>query len=216
MNIPVVINNRNLLTWPKAMLKKIKQYEGVGEIVIVDNESTYPPLLDWYDTNPCKIHRTTNLGHGGPWVSGIVESLKSEYYIVTDSDLGLDDTPNDTILYLLDKLHYLDIDKIGLGLDWQRVTQGSRYYNHMQGYERNRWQSSRIEQNVALDVPVDTTFALYKLNHYHIGGASTTHPYIARHYPWEYTPEEYNRNEEFKYYIEHASHSCSYKSFLGL
>ena len=32
----------------------------------------------------------------------------------------------------------------------------------------------------------------------------------------EYTPEEYNRNEEFKYYIEHASHSCSYKSFLGL
>ena len=58
--------------------------------------------------------------------------------------------------------------------------------------------------------------ALYKLHHYYIGGASTMDPYIARHYPWEYTPEEYDKDEEFKYYIQNASHSCSYKSLLGL
>jgi glycosyltransferase involved in cell wall biosynthesis len=214
--IPVIINNRDLLTWPKAMVEKIQTYEGVGDVIIVDNGSTYPPLLDWYETNPCKIHKTTNLGHAGPWISGIVESLNCEHYIVTDSDLGLDNTPSDTLLYLLDKLKSLDLDKIGLGLDWKRVTEHSRYYNHMQGYEKNRWENSRIEQDIAIDVPTDTTFALYKFHHYYIGGASTIYPYTARHYPWEFTPEEYEKDEEFKYYIKNASHSCSYKSLLGL
>ena len=61
MNIPVIINNRNLFTWPKAMVERIKEYDGVGEIIIVDNDSTYPPLLEWYATNPCRIERLNKI-----------------------------------------------------------------------------------------------------------------------------------------------------------
>ena len=37
MKIPVIINNRNLLTWPKAMVRDLSKWEGIGDIYIVDN-----------------------------------------------------------------------------------------------------------------------------------------------------------------------------------
>lgn len=216
MKIPVVINNRDLLTWPKAMLNKISTYEGVGEIIIVDNGSTYPPLLEWYETNPCKIYRETNLGHAAPWICGAVKDLKSDVYVVTDSDMGLDNTPSDTLLYLLDKMDSLNLDKIGLGLDWEIVPEDAFYYQRLNLYERDRWKNSRVENDVYLDVPIDTTFAMYKKDGYFIGGASTTFPYVARHYPWEFSRATYDEFDEFRYYIKNASHSSSFKYLLGL
>jgi hypothetical protein len=216
MKIPVIINNRDLLTWPKAMVEKIKTYKDVGSIYIVDNGSTYSPLLEWYKTNPCGIIMEKNLGFSAPWLSGIVENVASPYYVVTDSDMGLEDTPEDTLVYLLDKLRRLNLDKIGLGLDWQRVKPESMYYNRMQGHEKNRWATSKVSDDVYLDVQIDTTFALYKRGSYFIGGASTTFPYVARHLPWELSREDYENNEEFKNYVQNATASSSYKWFLGL
>lgn len=213
--ISVIINNRDLLTWPKAMVSRIERYAGVGEIIIVDNGSTYEPLLEWYKTSPCKIVRCKNLGHAGAWISGEVNKLTSPY-VVTDSDLGLDDTPDDTLLYLEDKMNSLQLDKIGLGLNWEIVSKDSPYYNHVNGYEKNRWMTSTIKDSVYLEIQIDTTFALYKPKHYFIGGASTTLPYTARHYPWELSLDEYKSNVEFRYYIDHASTSSSYKTFLRL
>lgn len=214
--IPVIINNRDLLTWPKVMLEKIKTYIDVGEIIIIDNNSTNPLLLEWYKTNPCIIKYVKNLGQAAPWISGVVSELNSEYYVVTDSDMGLENTPIDTLVYLKNKLEELSLEKIGLGLDWQIVSYNSPYYDRMQGHERTRWQNSAMQDNVYLDIPIDTTFALYKRKEYFIGGASTTFPYVARHIPWELSKEEYELDKEFKYYIEHAINACSYKNFLGL
>jgi hypothetical protein len=43
------------------------------EPIIVDNASTYPPLLSWYETNPCKVIRLSiNCGHRAPWEQGCV------------------------------------------------------------------------------------------------------------------------------------------------
>lgn len=217
MKIPVIVNNRNLLTWPKSMIEKIQTYEDVGEIIIVDNNSTYPPLLEWYNKHPCTVIRLDeNAGHTAPWVSRVIERLKSEYYIVTDSDMGLDNTPDNTLLYLKEKLDYLSLDKVGLGLDWRIVKPEAMYYNWMINHERVRWETSKKTQNVAIDVTIDTTFALYKKQEYFIGGGSTMAPYTARHFPWEYSMLDYAKDEEFRYYIDHVSNSCSFKWFLGL
>ena len=86
MKIPVIINNRNLLTWTKSMVEKIKTYDNVGDVIIIDNKSTYEPLLEWYKTNPCEIVYCDNLGHYGAWNSGIVNKLNCEYYVVSPSD----------------------------------------------------------------------------------------------------------------------------------
>lgn len=214
--IPVIINNRDLLTWPRAMVERIKRYDGVGEIIILDNGSTYEPLLEWYETKPCKVIRGENIGHTSPWAYGVVRDLKAEFYVVTDSDLGLDKTPDDTLLYLLDKEKTLNLGKVGLGLSVGYVSPSSPYYNHIQHYEIPRWTNSRYQDEVALDVAIDTTFALYSNQGYFIGGGSTYNLYKARHYPWELTKDQYERNLEFRYYIEHASNSSSYKWFLGL
>jgi hypothetical protein len=213
--IPVIINNRNLFTWVVEMVNKIKTYEGVGEIIIIDNGSDYPPLLEWYDTNPCTIHRAENIGHAAPWqVLGDV--ITNNDYVITDADMGLLDTPTDTLLYLKDNMDSLGLDKIGLGLNWGIVKEDSLYYNHIQSYEKNRWNSAHTN-NIYTDIAIDTTFALYKKGTpYFVGGASTTYPYVARHYPWEFNQETYENNEEFKYYIKNANTSSSYKTYLNL
>lgn len=217
MKIPVIINNRNFLTWPKAMVERIKEYDGVGEIIIVDNDSTYPPLLEWYATNPCRIERLdTNVGMGAPWVSGVVKQLNGAPYVLTDPDLGLEETPDDTLLYLLDKLNTLQLDKVGLGLDWQIVEKKSPYYERLNLYEKSRWNNSSVKDDVYTEVQIDTTFALYNVGHYFIGGSSTTFPYVARHYPWEFSIEEARNSEEFMYYMDNATSSSSYKTLIKL
>jgi len=217
MKIPVIINNRNFLTWPKAMVERIKEYDGVGEIIIVDNDSTYPPLLEWYATNPCRIERLNdNLGMGAPWVSEVVKKLNGAPYVLTDPDMGLEDTPDDTLLYLFDKLNSLQLDKVGLGLDWQIVEKKSPYYERLNVYEKNRWSNSPVIDGVHTEVQIDTTFALYNVDHYFIGGGSTTFPYVARHYPWEFSIEEARNSEEFMYYMDNATSASSYKTLIKL
>lgn len=217
MKIPVIINNRDLLTWPKAMVERISKYDNVGDIIIVDNYSSNKELLNWYATNPCKIFFADyNRGHTAPWDFRVVQYTNSSYYVVTDSDMGLENTPDNTLVYLKDKMDKLGLDKLGLGLNWQIVKQESPYYHHLQGYEKTRWEKSPIIDGIATNVAIDTTFAMYKVPQYFIGGGSTTFPYVARHLPWELTKEEYESNEEFKYYIQNATYSSSYKSFLKL
>lgn len=215
MDVPVIINNRDLLTWPKAMLEKIKSYDGVGEIIIVDNGSTYEPLLDWYATKPCRIEICTNLGMGAPWVSGVVEKLNTDYYVVTDPDLGLEDTPANTLIELKYQLmKNPDLGKVGLGLNFEIVGKDSPYYNHMKNYEYPRWFKSPVINGVYTGVPIDTTFAMYNRKQYFIGGGSLTWPYVARHYPWELTKAERDKNSEFIYYLEHATDASSYKTYF--
>ena len=188
--IPVIINNRDLLTWTRDMVSKIKTYDNVGEIIILDNASTYQPLLDWYKTEPCKIIYEKNLGHTGPWSSGLIKSLNSKYYVVTDPDLGLENTPKDTLTYLFDKLNSLNLPKLGLGLKWEPTPINSPYFDHVMGYEKKRYFDSRIKNDIFLDIAVDTIFALYKNQNYFIGGASTGGDYRAEHFPWYLTDKE--------------------------
>jgi hypothetical protein len=214
--IPVIINNRDLLTWTKSMVDKIKTLDNVGDIIIVDNSSTYQPLLDWYETKPCEIIKINNLGHTAPWESGLISKLNKPY-VVTDPDLGIDNLPKNTLIVLEEKLKQMsDLGKIGLKLDWESVKNTSPYYNHLQTYDRTRWANSRIINDVYIDVHIDTTFALYNTINYFIGGGSLNSPYIAKHYPWEFTHNERNNNEEFSYYINNASNASSYKVYLNL
>lgn len=218
MKIPVIINNRDLLTWPKAMVERISRYDNVGDIVIIDNASTNKELIQWYKTGPCNqvIASIENKGHTAPWDLNVVKFYNQGYYVVTDSDLDLSNTPDDTLQYLLEKEKELKLGKVGLGLEWWRVKPESPYYNHMQNYEVPRWNNTTVKNGVFTNIAIDTTFALYSVPYYFIGGGSTGVPYTARHLPWEFTVEEREKDAEFMYYIKNASNSSSYKTFLRL
>ena len=58
--IKIVINNRNRLTSTKNMLEHLLRLNPNEQIIILDNGSTYPPLLEWYKTIKSQINYIEN------------------------------------------------------------------------------------------------------------------------------------------------------------
>ena len=96
-NCKVVINNRNRLTTTKNMVDKLLELNADEQIIIIDNGSTYPPLLEWYNNinNPnVAVHFEKNEGHLALWATQLDKQL-GEYFVYTDSDIILpDEFPN--------------------------------------------------------------------------------------------------------------------------
>jgi hypothetical protein len=220
MKIPIIINNRNLLTYPSKMMNELKSFDNVGDIIIVDNGSTYEPLLEWYETKPCEIIRTTNNGHLSPWVIGLPEKLNSEFYVVTDPDLDLSITPKDSLLFLEDKMRtHSQYCKIGLSLKNWEVSENSPYHTFLKNWAKTNWDVNSVNDGLLVNQKNDTTFALYHINRHYRGNNCTTYlPYSANHIPWDFTYEMLNNiktyNYEYYFYLLNSSSSSSYKKFI--
>ncbi len=197
------------------MVEKIKTYSNLAEIIIIDNDSSYEPLLDWYSTIDHKIIRIPNIGHVAPWIPEINDHIKTEFYVVSDPDLDLDNTPEDTLVFLAGCLsNHRHLQKIGLGLDIKSVPKEAPLYHHVNTHEKFFWDLPLVH-GVLRQAPVDTTFAIYSkkiMNEYKIVGARTDYPYVAKHIPWNVV----DRTEEFNYYIKNANNSSCYKTYLKL
>jgi len=222
MKIPIIINNRNLLTWPSQMVEICKTFDEVGDIIIVDNKSTYEPLLEWYKTNPCEIIYSENYGQSCPWVLNLPNKLGSEYYVVTDPDLDLSQTPKDCLIYIREKLEkYTEYSKIGLSLYNWEVPQDSPYHHFLKTWSIVNWDSNSVIDGLLTNQLIDTTFGMYNINKGPNSGknCSTFTPYSARHIPWEITNDTImdmkNKNFEYFYYLSNATNASSYKNFIG-
>ena len=220
MSIPVIINNCNLLTYPKQMVASLAEFDDIGDIIIVDNNSTYEPLLDWYATNPCKIVRTNSSHHLTPWYINLPQQLKASFYVVTDPDLDLSITPKDALVYLQDKIKYNNTyDKIGLSLKNWNVSSTSPYYQFLKDWSSITWDVSSLKNGLLTNQQVDTTFAIYDINRNPCGKSCATYlPYSVNHIPWEFS-SEYIRdlktnNYEYYYYLCKSNNSSSYKAFI--
>lgn len=221
MKIPVIIINRDLLTWPSKMVEHIKTFDSIGDIIIVDNQSTYKPLLDWYKTKPCDIIYSDFNGQSSPWDMNIPERMGYDYYVVSDPDLDLSETPKDCLIHLKNKLEsHNEYDRIGLSLSNYIVAENSPYAPHLQTWYDNCWKPESIKDDLFTEQAFDTTFGIYHIER-HFSGKSccTNKPYSAKHIPWEITYEELyslkTSNPEFFYYLKHASPSTSYKAFVN-
>ena len=222
MKIPIIINNRNLLSWPSLMLEQCKKFEDVGEIIIIDNGSTYEPLLEWYLSKPCEIIHTTNHGQSCPWIIELPKKLNSQFYVVTDPDLDLSETPKDCLQFIRDKMEmYSEYSKIGLSLSNWNVPDDSPYHHFLKTWSIKNWDEESVVDGLLTGQIFDTTFGMYDLNKSpHSGGNCTTYlPYSAKHLPWEISGAEIrdmkNKNFEFFYYLSNATNASSYKNFVG-
>ena len=87
--VPIVINNFNRLTSLKKLIGGLES-RGYRNIHIIDNASSYPPLLEYYSTCPYPVYMLhKNVGHLAVWETGLYKMFTDSYFAYTDSDLEI-------------------------------------------------------------------------------------------------------------------------------
>lgn len=201
--IPVYINNWNILEWVKNMTKYLEKVSNVV-IVIIDNNSTYPPLLDWYKSCGYEVIRLAkNEGsRHGYWhvpKGAVHERLYGDkYFVFTDADLDLSNCPVDLMSVLKQGVEKYD-KKCGLSIEVNDVPLDSLTYEGVQK-DRCYWNSPLDE--IYFDAPADTTFAMYHKDAYDYTTIATraNRPYTTKHIPWYFTSvNDFNEEEIYMY-----------------
>ncbi len=207
--IKCFIVNKDLLIWPKKIVETCIKW-GL-EPIIVDNASTYPPLLEWYDTEPCKIYRLTyNGGHKVVFESGILSAeVKDDYYIVTDPDLEIWTLPDDTVIKLKEGFSkYPHAHKVGLAIKIDDMPDEYPLKKQVLIWETPFWQNYLGDDFYG--APLDTTFALYHTSRttaHTISGIRTGGKYTVRHLPFYLTPD--TLDDEIAYYMTNCNKAVS-------
>ena len=185
---------------------------GHEEILLVDNDSTYPPMVEFLGATPHHVIRTgRNLGHRSPWLSGAVQRhAHGRYFVVSDPDVvpaaGCPLDAVDHFRKLLDR--HPDIDKVGFGLRIDDLPDTYPLADAVRQWEQRFW-THEVEPGV-FRADIDTTFALYRpleRRHSEDRALRTGSPYVAEHRPWYADPANLSADDE--YYRDHAERSIA-------
>jgi hypothetical protein len=202
---PVIINVRDRLETLRQLVEWLEA-AGQRELYLLDNASSYPPLLAWLDQTPHTVVRSErNLGHRGPWLSGLVPRLGHDCcFVVTDPDVvPVEDCPLDAIQHFRALFEEVPIvDKIGFGLRIDDLPDHCAHKAEVIAWEQRFWEREVVPG--AYGAAIDTTFALYRpgRGHWFLNSLRTAPPYVARHLSWYV--DSANLTDEERYYREHA------------
>ena len=212
--IPIIINNKNRFTYLKKLINNLES-KGYNNIYIIDNNSTYLPLLEYYRTINHKVfYLRKNYGYLALWKSFIFLRFIRSYYVYTDSDVvPIEDCPNDFLFYFMNILiNDKAIKKIGFSLKYDDLPDSYNSKNKVIEWESKFY--TKPISNLLFDSVIDTTFALYRP--FSGGGAKfnnktyrTAFPYQAYHLPWYENSN--NLNEEQIYYYTNSNYKTFWK-----
>lgn len=209
--VPVFIPVRDRLG-PLAELLTWLEAAGHTEIWLIDNDSSWPPLVDFLARTRHRVVRAgANLGHRSPWLTGTVQRHAFDRpYVVSDPDVIPDeDCPRDAVTRLGEILaRHPDLDKVGLGLRIDDLPEHYPLADAVRAWEARFWRDE-IEPGV-FRADVDTTFALYRpmrRRPRENAAVRTAAPYRARHRPWYLDPG--SLSDEDRYYRDHADPTVS-------
>jgi glycosyltransferase involved in cell wall biosynthesis len=212
-DIPVIINNFNRLEYLKKLIESLEK-RGYNNIYIIDNLSTYPPLLQFYNTCKYQIFRLKkNLGAYALWKSGIIKKFDKDYFVYTDADLELiEECPADFMVFFLHALQKHKLaSKVGFSL---KIDDIPDYFAPKRDVIAHEQTFSRfyLSDESLYYAPIDTTFALYrprtswKHANYNIEMYRAAYPYMARHLPWYI--DSSNPDIETCYYLDTANRTA--------
>lgn len=233
----VYVNNRNRLTTTSALCRWLGRIPYL-RIVILDNDSTYAPLLQWYRKCPYRVIMLgQNLGHCALWNHSVATAEShtqlhfqspGEWYAMTDSDVvPREDCPYDA----LQQMHrlmvrYPEQNKCGFSLELDDLPQASPITRHVLDWERQYW-ANLTPCGEGYYSGIDTTFALYSkrradrwfndLPWPHQGhqldpAIRLARPYTARHIPWY--AHAGSMSDEERYYAANASGVATWTHML--
>jgi len=168
-DIPIIIPTFNTPSYLKSMIDQLEE-RGWTNIIIGDNGSTYPPMVETLDTLSKKYHVVLwgrNLGPRVYTENKDICSKMPKNFIVTDPDLLFNDRmPKTAIDKMKRVLETYEVSKVGLAIDIDTPEERERFFNPHQVdlWERNYW-SRKIDRLPEVDdlyaAPIDTTFSLY-------------------------------------------------------
>src|SRR4051794_28514161 len=157
---PIFITCRDRLAPLEALVGWLER-SGYERIYLVDNASTFPPLLEYFERSPHQVvHLPTNVGHLAPWSAGLVEREASgEWYVVTDPDVvPIEECPPDAVPHFKSVLErYPEYVKSGFALKIDDLPACYQHAAAARAWESQFWRR-RFGGNL-YHSPIDTTFA---------------------------------------------------------
>jgi hypothetical protein len=206
--IPILINARDLFV-PLRQLVIWLLEAGYTCIHVIDNDSSYPALLEFYNTmrRDIRVFRLgMNIGHTAIWDTKILDQLGvTGPYVWTDPDIvPIKECPTNVLEFFWAALQtYPHKTKVGFGLCIDDLPEHYRFKREVITWESQYWEK-KISPKL-YDAPIDTTFALYRAGagYKPINAALRTgFPYLARHAPWY---EDLDRaSDDLAYYLKNA------------
>ncbi len=207
--IPIVINNFNRLSTTKKLVEQLFLLD-YTDVTILDNNSTYSPLLEWYKTLNINVHLFgENYGPLAIYNSGTIADYKRlDWIVYTDSDVELNPlTPKNFVEDLVVWAERHNFGKCGLALKIDDLPQNA-YTQEVRNWESNFWKE-KLEENVFV-ASVDTTFCIIKpRNQFDYRAIRVAGDYTARHMPWYVNFN--NLSEEELYFLENSSQLSTYR-----
>jgi len=178
----IITFNRLLYT-----INLAKQLEGYGcEVIIVDNHSTYKPLLKWlklckYDVYPMPENYNSQV----LLKSGLLNQFSDKYFIMTDCDLDISKLPDDWISILLGGLAMVpEAKKAGLSLEINDLPK-NKYTKKVIEHCSRYWENRCEAHPKFFHADIASTLAVYDRDKLHLHDCiRSDRPYTARHLDW--------------------------------
>ncbi|MGE5441759.1 MAG: hypothetical protein ACM3Q0_01685 [Bacteroidota bacterium] len=190
--IPILINSFNRLQCLRSLVDWLED-AGYAKIIIIDNASSFPPLLSYLERLERKGRATVvrlgaNVGHLAIWRQGLLQRLGINLeYVYTDPDIvPAEFCPGDVLGRFREILdEEADIATVGFGLRLDDIPDHATHKAQVLSWESRFWLTPAAPGLFL--APIDTTFALYRpFGGHSLGQPSlrTGWPYLASHVGW--------------------------------
>lgn len=207
--IPIFVISYNRLSYLEGLIGRLENM-GYTNIKIIDNASTYPPLLEYYNKTQYEVFRLKkNYGHMVFWKVKGFKKYRNDLYVVTDPDvLPVMECPDNFMeeFYLTIK-KYPRIKKAGFSLKIDDIPEEAPLYKDVLKWEK-AYNFFKIPFKNAYSADIDTTFALYipdylDVSRHFITAVRLGAPFQCRHLPWYKVASDVT--EEDVFYSEHRT-----------
>jgi len=217
-DIPIFILNLDRFEVTKMLVESL-QKRNYNNITIVDNLSTYPPLLEWYPKSGVEvfINNVSMTCNGALYrlafehkLDRFLKPIMAGPYVWTDSDtIPVDEVPEDFLEDLAEVVNKHQKHKVGMGIKLDDLPDTFYKKQEVINHESIFWGRLGTIEGEKMPVyigPTDTTFCVYRQGTHPLQGNTATGirsgaPYLVKHIPWYYDYD--NLPEDELYYLQH-------------